>query len=1419
VRNIAEVATAIAGGDLSRKITVDVRGEILQLKETLNTMVDQLNRFAGEVTRVAREVGTEGRLGGQANVPGVAGTWKDLTDSVNSMAGNLTAQVRNIAEVTTAVARGDLSRKITVDVKGEILELKNTINTMVDQLNAFASEVTRVAREVGTEGKLGGQAEVPEVAGTWKDLTDNVNFMASNLTAQVRNIAEVATAIAGGDLSKKITVDVRGEILLLKDTLNTMVEQLRSFAAEVTRVAREVGTEGRLGGQAVVPGVGGTWKDLTDNVNLLAANLTTQVRNIAEVTTAVARGDLSRKITVDVKGEILELKNTINTMVDQLNAFAGEVTRVAREVGTEGKLGGQAQVPGVAGTWKDLTDTVNFMAANLTEQVRGIVKVVTAVANGDLKQNLTVKSKGEVAALAETINNMTGTLATFADQVTSVAREVGVEGRLGGQANVPGAAGTWKDLTGNVNLLAANLTSQVRAIAEVATAVTKGDLTRSIQVDARGEVAELKDNINTMIGNLRLTTDVNTEQDWLKTNLARFTNMLQGQRDLTTVGRLLLTELTPLVNAHMGVIYQIESEDSPQLRLLSAYAGDAINVHQPTLQLGEGLIGQCALDKRQRVVSDIPPDAVPISSALMRVMPKNIVVLPVLFENQVKAVIELASITSFTTSQMTFLEQLTDSIGIVLNSIEATMQTEGLLKQSQQLAGELQTQQKELQQTNEQLEQKAQQLAERNVEVERKNQEIEQARRALEEKATELSLTSKYKSDFLANMSHELRTPLNSILILGQQLSENPDGNLTSKQVEFARTIHGAGTDLLNLISDILDLSKIESGTVTVEAEEIFISNLLDTVGRPFRHEAENRRLSFDIDMEPGLGRSIVTDSKRLQQILKNLLSNAFKFTADGGVRLSVSAALGGWSPDHPVLGQSPAVVAFEVSDTGIGIPLEKQKIIFEAFQQADAGTSRKYGGTGLGLAISRELASLLGGEIHLRSTPGVGSAFVIYLPLKYAGPTVAARPPAASSFSLGQVPALQAVAQEGVIEQIPDDRLELAPGDAILLIVEDDPHYARVLVDLARDKGFKVLVATRGAQALDLAKQFQPTAVSLDVFLPDMLGWTVLSQLKQNALTRHIPVQVITLDEDRQHALARGAFSFVSKPTTTEGVNAALSRIQEYAKPRRKRLLLVEDNPAERLSISELLGHSDIEIVASETGAGALAALRADACDCIVLDLKLPDMSGFEVLEQLRQDDALCDIPVVVFTGRELSAEEDAELHTMARSIVVKGVESPERLLDETSLFLHRVITELPAEKQRMLERLNSSDEDLVGQTALLVDDDARNIFALSSVLERRGMKVLTATTGAEAIALVEANPEIAIVLMDIMMPQMDGYQTIGIIRQSPAFRRLPIIALTAKAMKGDREKCLEAGASDYLAKPVNTEQLLLALRMWLHR
>ena len=994
VRNIADVTKAVAKGDLGKKITVDVKGEILELKNTINTMVDQLSSFASEVTRVAREVGTEGKLGGQADVRGVAGTWKDLTDNVNFMAGNLTSQVRNIADVTKAVAKGDLSKKITVDVKGEILELKNTVNTMVDQLSSFASEVTRVAREVGTEGKLGGQADVRGVAGTWKDLTDNVNFMAGNLTSQVRNIAAVTTAVAGGDLSKKITVDVRGEILELKDTINTMVDQLRAFASEVTRVAREVGTEGKLGGQAAVPGVAGTWKDLTDNVNFMASNLTSQVRNIADVTKAVATGDLSRKITVDVKGEILELKVTVNTMVDQLRSFASEVTRVAREVGTEGKLGGQAVVPGVAGTWKDLTDNVNFMASNLTSQVRGIAQVVTAVANGNLQQKLSVEAKGEIAALSQTINSMIDTLATFADQVTTVAREVGVQGQLGGQAAVPGAAGTWKDLTDNVNQLAANLTTQVRAIAEVATAVTQGDLTRSIQVQVQGELEELKNNINEMIRNLKETTLKNAEQDWLKGNLARFTRMLQGQRDLLAVGRMILSELAPLVGAKHGVFYIVaDGAGESRLRLLASYAYQVRKSVSNEFQLGEGLVGQAAIEKQRILLTKVPTDYIHIASGLGQSVPFNIVVLPVLFEGDVKAVMELASFEGFSPTHLTFLEQLTESIGIVLNTIQANTRTEDLLRQSQSLAGELQSQQRELQQSNDQLEEKARLLVVQNIEVERKNQEVEQARQALEEKAAQLALTSKYKSEFLANMSHELRTPLNSLLILADRLAENAQGNLDARQVEFAQTILASGRDLLTLINDILDLSKIESGTVTVEPAEVLFSDLEDSIDRSFRHMAEAKSLAFTVALEPGLPQGFNTDGKRLLQVLKNLLANAFKFTEKGSVSVRVGRAAQGWDSENASLRRAREVLALAVHDTGIGIEPEKQDIIFEAFQQAEGGTSRRYGGTGLGLAISREISRLLGGELRLQSTPGRGSVFTLYLPLEPTDAVLALRP------------------------------------------------------------------------------------------------------------------------------------------------------------------------------------------------------------------------------------------------------------------------------------------------------------------------------------------------------------------------------------------------------------------------------------------
>ena len=1303
VRNIADVTTAVANGDLSRKITVDARGEILELKNTVNLMVDQLNGLASEVTRVTREVGTQGKLGGQADVKGVAGVWKELVDNINFMSANFTDRARNIAEVITAVANGDLSKKITVEVQGELLDQKETINLMVDQLNAFAGEVTRVAREVGTEGRLGGNAQVRGVAGVWKDLTDNVNSMAGNLTGQVRNIAEVTTAVANGDLSKKITVDVRGEILELKDTVNLMVDQLNAFAGEVTRVAREVGTEGKLGGQADVRGVGGVWKDLTDNVNFMAGNLTSQVRNIAEVTTAVANGDLSKKITVDVRGEILELKDTVNLMVDQLNAFAGEVTRVAHEVGTEGKLGGQAQVRGVGGVWKELTENVNTMASNLTNQVRGIARVVTAVANGNLKGKLTLEAKGEIAELADTINSMTDTLAVFADQVTSVAREVGVEGRLGGQARVPGASGTWRDLTDNVNQLSATLTTQVRAIAEVATAVTKGDLTQSIGVEASGEVAVLKDNINEMIGNLKATTEKNLEQDWLKTNLARFTRMLQGQRDPMTVSKMILSELAPLVNAEHGVFYGMVPLNGTDAHLAfqAGYAYKPRKTVPTEFRLGEGLVGQCALEKRSILLIDVPSDYVSISSGLGEAKPFNIVVLPVLFEGDTRAVIELASFQRFNAVQLDFLNQLMESIGIVLNTIEANSRTEDLLRQSQSLANELQSQQDQLQTTNLELAEKARQLAQQNTEIEQRRSEVEVAKELVEEKAEQLAITSRYKSEFLANMSHELRTPLNSLLILAQELADNPDRNLLPKQVEYATIIRSSGTDLLKLINDILDLTKIESGTVALEITDWPLTELPPLLERTFRHVAEATKLGFTIDLRPGLPKSIPTDPQRLQQILNNLLSNAFKFTESGRIAFSAELATSGWSADNISLNRAHGVIALSVADTGIGIPAQKHHSVFEAFAQGDGTTSRKYGGTGLGLSICRELTSLLGGEIKLQSEVGKGSTFTVYLPTSIPS-TGHATGGSSNGSSVGST--------------------ESAWEDAA------------------------------AAGSLKSESRTGPPARAIKVGAPE------------------------------------------------------------------KNILVVEDDPVQRRHIVGLMEPIHANVTAVSTGEEALALLGDQRFDCVVLDLGLPGLSGWQVIDHLKTNKGLQATPLLVYTAKDLTRKEEQRLGKSAKSIVIKEVRSPERLREEVTAILDRAEA---AEAQAQAEGGPADGEHLETSLAtkkvLIVDDDIRNIFALTAMLERQQMEVFSVDGGREALETLEQNPDVAIALVDVMMPEMDGYETMTKMRQIPTFKDRPIIALTAKAMKGDREKCIEAGASDYIAKPVNSSHLLSMLRSWL--
>ncbi|HEY2473730.1 MAG TPA: HAMP domain-containing protein [Candidatus Cybelea sp.] len=1404
VRNIAEVTTAVANGDLSKKITVEARGEILELKSTINTMVDQLNAFASEVTRVAREVGSEGRLGGQAEVRGASGTWKDLTDSVNFMASNLTSQVRNIADVTTAVAKGDLSKKITVDVRGEILELKDTINTMVDRLNAFASEVTRVAREVGSEGKLGGQAVVEGVSGTWKDLTDSVNVMASNLTSQVRNIADVTTAVANGDLSRKITVDVRGEILELKDTINTMVDQLNAFASEVTRVAREVGSEGRLGGQAQVRGAAGTWKDLTDSVNRMASNLTSQVRNIAKVTTAVANGDLSKKITVDVKGEILELKDTINTMVDQLNAFASEVTRVAREVGSEGKLGGQARVPGVSGTWKDLTDSVNFMASNLTSQVRGIAQVVTDVANGDLKRKLTLQAAGEIALLAETINGMIDTLATFADQVTSVAREVGFEGKLGGQAEVPGAAGLWRRLTDSVNQLAAQLTSQIRAIGEVATAVTMGDLSRTIEVEARGEVGRLTENVNEMIQNLRDTTRKNTEQDWLKTNLARFTAMLQGERDIKTVSQMIMSEIAPLVDAQSGAFYINEpAARESVLRLVASYAISKRKAAARIVHAGEGLVGQCVIEKRRILLTEVPGDYLAVESGLGSTEPISLIVMPVLFEGDVKAVMELASVRHFSETHLRFIEQLTESIGVTLNTIAASMRTEELLKQSQALTIELQSQQMELQNTNEELEEQARLLQERNAEVERRTRETDEARLELERKAEQLALTSKYKSQFLANMSHELRTPLNSLLILSRQLAGNSEGRMSPKEVEFAHAIHGSGADLLNLIDDILDLSKIESGTTSIDLQEVSFSRIQDEVARTFDQIAQDKNLDFIIRCDEDLPKTLLTDSTRLQQILKNLLSNAFKFTHEGSVSLHIKTIR-----EHGVAGVPGSSVAFSVTDTGIGIPNEKLNVIFEAFAQAEMGTSRKFGGTGLGLAISREIAALLGGEIVVESLVGRGSTFTFYHPLE--------RNLGVQERIVRPVP--RTLAEEQPHREIEDDRACIEVTDRVLLIVEDDIIFARILLGLARDRGFKGLVALSAAQGLALARRFRPDAITLDIGLPDADGWSLLQELKVDTATADIPVHVISGAEQWQRALDLGAVTHLKKPVSEETLTQTFDSLLGFVGDGSKNLLLVEDDMTQLNAMIRLIESGEIAVTAVSSGAEALEALNQQSFDCIVVDLGLPDRPGHELIARMRCTVSGASVPIIVYTASGLSRQEEQRLAEMSQAVIVKDAMAPERLLDETRFFLNQIESKLPAHKRTPIDAAAPSPS-LAGHRVLIIDDDARNIFALRGVLEGCAVEVLSAESGREGIDLLERTSDVDIALIDIMMPEMDGYETIRRIRENSRFADLPIIALTAKAMRGDRESCIAAGASEYVSKPVDVDQLVSLLRVWLNR
>jgi signal transduction histidine kinase/CheY-like chemotaxis protein/HAMP domain-containing protein len=1098
---------------------------------------------------------------------------------------------------------------------------------------------------------------------------------------------------------------------------------------------------------------------------------------------------------------------------------------VATEVGTEGRLGGQAEVKGVAGTWRDLTESVNELANNLTGQVRNIAQVTTAVANGDLTQQITVDARGEILELKKTINTMVDQLSSFADEVTRVAREVGTEGILGGQAEVEGVSGTWRGLTESVNQLASNLTTQVRAMADVATAVTEGDLTRQIAVDVQGEVAELKDRVNQMIANLRDTTKQNAEQDWLKTNLARISGAMQGQRDLQAVSQLLMSEISPLVGAQHGAFFLAVHDDEakPELRLVASYGRRRRRTKADRFSFGEGLPGQAALEMKSILVAKAPAGYVKVTSGLGEAVPVNIMVLPILFEGQVLGVVELASLQPFTEVNLTFLEQLAETIGVVLSTIIANGRTEELLADQRRLtqelqsrSHELQTQQEELRQTNEELEEKATLLSAQNRDIEIKNAEIGRGREALEERARQLALSSRYKSEFLANMSHELRTPLNSLLILSKLLSENPHGNLDTEQVEFARTINSAGSDLLHLISDILDLSKVEAGKMDLDPATVEVGAVLDAAERSFRPVAEERGLQLQLELAQGAPVELFTDEQRLLQVLRNLVSNAMKFTEHGFVRLAVEPTA------ETAFDGRPYAVAFRITDSGIGIAEDKLRLIFEAFQQADGTTSRRYGGTGLGLSISREIAHLLGGEIRVESVAGQGSTFSLLLPAAFSVPAPMAELPGADlrdapSDAGGEArderivrigDATEAVAA-GVA--VADDRAAIQLDDDVVLVAASDRDAAVVALDQVRALGCKGIVAVGAATAQSLAAEHVPAGIV--AYGADLLG-----RFKHDPRTRHVPVLAVGAETERHEALVAGAAAFAAPDALQEGLAALRDRLGRTT----KRVLIVEDDDHEREAVALLLAGDDVEVTAVATSEEALGAFGADPptrFDCIVLDLKLPRATGFQLLEHVRGTDELRDVPVLIHTGRALTQRDQARLRRFAQTIIVKDARSPERLLAETSLHLHRRPAALAPEGRRMLANLQETESALAGKRVLIVDDDVRNVFALASALEAHGMEVRFAENGREGLQSLQADPGVDLVLMDVMMPEMDGYETTRAIREVPELASLPVIALTAKAMRGDRDKSIAAGASDYITKPVDMDQLIALMRVWLHR
>lgn len=1434
---LLKILIEIKNGNFDLRMPSDNGGLSGKIAATINEIITNNKKLIEQLANAQNNIGKEGSLHHRIVFPEAQGEWKSGVDSLNLLISELVYPIEEMDKVISGVAKGNLTQLTPFEndnlFRGDLDRISKGAKGLVYQLNLFTSDLSRVVKEVGSEGKLEGQIETQGVGGVWNDITDAVNLMSGNITSNIRDIEKVITGIAKGDLSQKITVNAKGEFKELKNTINTMVDLLNFFSSEVTRMGRNKGQDGNIGMQMQFQDVQGVWKDFRNYINQIGADLIHQIRSIAIVATAISKGDFTKKITIEAKDEIGELKNTINSMINQLNCFCSEVSRVSMEIGSEGLLGGQAIVPGVEGKWKEITDNVNMVASNYTNQVRGISKIVTAVSTGNLSQKLSINAKGEVAQLTDTFNEMIETLSVIADQVTNVAREVGVEGKLGGQAKVPEATGNWKKLMENVNLLAENLTTQVRSISEVASAVTKGDLTRNIRVDAKGEVKELKDTINLMITNLRETTRLNQDQDWLKSNLAKFNQMLQGQKDLKTVARRILSELAQVVSAHFGAFYIVAADEVfPKLKLFASYAYKSEKHIPKEFLFGEGLVGQCALEKERIILSNLPESYVKINSGLGKTPPSNLILLPVLFENNVKAVIELGTLGTFSDIHLDFLGQLTESIGIVLNTIQTNTRTEVLLSQSQSLTSALKIQQDELRRTNDELNDKAYMLLKQKGEVETKNKEVEEARRSLEEKAEQLTLTSKYKSEFLANMSHELRTPLNSLLILAQQLYENPEGNLNDKQTRYAKTIHSCGDDLLELINDILDLSKIESGFITANISNILFSEIATFVETTFKPLSETKNLKFITEICPGLPESIDTDSQRLNQILKNLLSNAFKFTESGEVKLKIFNGEKKRPKGINSLNDSKQVVAFSINDSGIGISPDKQTIIFEAFQQAEGSTSRKYGGTGLGLSISRGLAELLGGTIELESELGVGSTFTLFLPMdKVITPYTANAFDsllAKSTEPYGILDAFKMTENEILSKKLEDitemtndagdDRNNISAIDKVVLVIEDDLIFGKIMVEQAHLSGLKAVVASSYVEIFNFVARFKPIAITLDVYLSDTSGWKVLDQFKNDLNYRHIPIHLISREENKILALKRGAKSFLLKPLQNHQLSDLFEDIIKFNSIEIKQLLIIEPDGPKLSVMANLFRENLIEITVASSEKKANELIKQKIFDTIILDHALPKFSIIDLVKNI-QNDKDNPIPIIIYSSNELDKEEIVKMNTISNNILLKFVNSRERLLEKTLMLLHYDYAQLPLEKRRKMENFRIKSDVLTGKKILVVDDDVRNLFALTTIFERFNIDVVTAERGMEAISIMNDFNDIEMVLMDIMMPGMDGYEAIRKIRREYKNSTLPIIAVTAQAMKGDRQKCIAAGASDYITKPLKTDQLLSLMRMWFHK